>query len=563
METTVTDLIAAKVKDSGIRRAIVSPGARNSTLLQSFADTGIDLIPVVDERVAAFIALGIAVESGEGVAIVCTSGTALLNYAPALAEALYRRIPIIAISADRPAFWIDRADSQTLHQPGALSAVVKGSYSLPAATGSDAPSHSLLLISEALTTAFKWPAGPVHINVPIDFRTDRAIEIAPRCIKTVYPDPTLSTARARELGRYLASPKKILIVAGGSQPSPRLNKAIAKLASLPNVAVVTEPTSNIHAEYIIPSAEATLTGASQKNLDRLRPDVVVTLGGAIVSARLKKLLRTAPGLEHWAVGGPICGAMPDTFGCLTTVIDMDADNFMPLLASAMQPHRSPSDFADDWHVAFHRGQALFRSAVDRSPWCSLKAITMILSSVPRRWNIHISNGMSIRIASLAASVTGPWHRFDCNRGVSGIDGSTSTAIGASISYTASPTLLISGDMSALYDLSSLASGIVPPRFRMAVIDNGGGGIFRFSTATNALPCRSTLLEMEGLKVPVKAMAEGCGFDFFSASSIEELKEIWPQFVSESAGRPAILQITTDGTLDAGIFTEYYNNSSRK
>lgn len=171
--------------------------------------------------------------------------------------------------------------------------------------------------------------------------------------------------------------------------------------------------------------------------------------------------------------------------------------------------------------------------------------------------------MSIRIASLAAAVAGPWHRFDCNRGVSGIDGSTSTAIGASISYTASSTLLITGDMSALYDLSSLASGIVPQRFRMAVIDNGGGGIFRFSGATRQLPCRSALLEMEGLKVPVEAMAAGCGFAFFRAASADELKAVWPEFISETLGQPAILHIVTDGPLDAEIFTDYYTNSSRK
>lgn len=563
METTVTDLIARIIRDSGIRRAVVSPGARNSTLLQSIADSGIDPVSVVDERVAAFVALGIAAESGEGVVIVCTSGSALLNYAPALAEALYRRLPIVAITADRPAYWIDRADSQTIHQPGALSAVVKKSYTLPPASGSDAPAHSLLLLNEAVTEAFKWPAGPVHINVPIDFRADGKIDIEPRIISTVYPDAAISTARARELGRLLASPRKIMIVAGGLQPSQRLNKAIGKLGALPNVVVVTEPTSNIHARSVITSAEATLTAARKENLDRLRPDLVVTIGGAIVSARLKKLLRTTPGLEHWAVGGPICGSMPDTFGCLTKVIDMSADSFMPLLASAMQPHRAPSDFAAAWSVAFHRGASLFRSAVDRSPWSSLKAITTMLTAVPRRWNIQISNGMSIRIASLAAAVAGPWHRFDCNRGVSGIDGSTSTAIGASISYTASSTLLITGDMSALYDLSSLASGIVPQRFRMAVIDNGGGGIFRFSGATRQLPCRSALLEMEGLKVPVEAMAAGCGFAFFRAASADELKAVWPEFISETLGQPAILHIVTDGPLDAEIFTDYYTNSSRK
>lgn len=556
-------MIATRLIEAGVRRAVVSPGARNSTLLQSVADSGMELTPVADERVAAFVGLGMAVESAGPVALLCTSGTALLNYAPALAEALYRRVPLIAVSADRPAVWIDRADSQTLRQPGALDAVVKRSFALPAASGADAMRHSALLLGEAITTATKWPPGPVHINVPIDFEADTDTPFHAGPVEIVGPDMTISTARARELGRSIASPVKVLVAVGGAIPSPRINKALAKLAQLPNVAVVTEPCANVHARLTIPSAEATLAAARPDMIDHLRPDVVITIGGALVSARLKRMLRSTPGLRHWAVGGSICGSFPDTFGALSCVVDMDAEAFMPLLASAMQPHRSPSTFGDDWRVAFHRGEALLRSAVDRAPWCSLKTVSAMLAMVPRRWNLQVSNGMSIRIAGLASAIAGPWHRCDCNRGVSGIDGSTSTAIGASISYCAAPTLLITGDMSALYDLGSLASGIVPPRFRMAVIDNGGGGIFRFSAATRALPCRSRLLEMEGMQVPLKSMAEGCGFDYYEVASMEELRQVWPRFTSEETGRPALMRIITDASTDAGYFNEYYHNSSQR
>lgn len=563
METTVTNLTARLLVEAGIHRAVVSPGARNAPLLQSLSDADMSLTVVADERVAAFVALGMAVESGEPIAIACTSGSALLNYAPALAEALYRRVPIVVLSADRPAFRIDRADSQTIHQTGALAAVVKRSNSLPAASGSDALKHSRLLIIEAINEAISRPGGPVHINIPIDFEADRPEKVDVRPITVVHSDHTLSTARSRQLGCELASPRKILIVAGGMMPSQKINKAIAKISALPNVAVVAEPTANIHATAVVRSPEATLTGANPETIEALRPEVVITIGGAIISARLKKLLSSTPHLEHWAVGGLICGALPDTFGCLTKVIDLEADAFMPLLASAMQPHRATSDYAAKWLIASHRGEALFRSAINRSPWGAMSAITSLLTSVPRRWNIQVSNGMSIRIASLAASIAGQWHRFDCNRGVSGIDGSTSTAIGASITYTAAPTLFISGDMSALYDLASLASGIVPSRFRMAVISNGGGEIFRFSKATRNLPIRSELLEMEGLKVPLKATAEGCGMDYYEAASMEELKAALPLFASEAATRPALLNIITSGALDSEIFTDYYQNSSRK
>ena len=563
METSVINLIARSLTDNDVRCAIVSPGARNSTLLQSLANSGMDLIPVVDERVAAFVALGMAAESDSPIAIVCTSGSAMLNYAPALAEAFYRRIPIIAITADRPAMWIDRADSQTIRQPGALDSVVKHSYSLPPASGSDALVHSMLLLQEALIEAKKWPRGPVHINVPIDFNADHPSMLPYRPISVVSSDTVISTSRARELGRLLASPRKLLVVAGGGNPSPKINKALSKMSQLPNVAVITEPTSNIHVREAILSGEATLTGADRDTTDRLRPDVVITIGGAIVSARMKKMLRTTQALEHWAVGGMIGYSLPDTFGRLTTLIDMDAESILPLLASAMQPHKAPCDFGNDWRVAYHRGQALLQSAIARAPWSSMRAISYMLTQTPRRWNIHVSNGMTIRIACLVAAIAGPWHRFDCNRGVSGIDGATSTAIGAAISSKTSPTLLITGDMSALYDMASLASGIVPPRFRMAVIDNGGGGIFRFSGATRRLPCRSALLEMEGLEVPLRGLAADCNFDYYEAKSDEELRTVWPRFTSELADRPAILRIITNGVTDADIFNDYYHNSSTK
>lgn len=560
METMIHDMTAHAIAAAGIRICVVSPGARNSALIQAFADAGLEMVAVADERVAAFVALGMAAETGCPVSLLCTSGTALLNYAPALAEALYRHIPLVAVTADRPALWIDRADSQTLRQPGALASVVKRSVALPAASGAGAGRHSALLLDEALLAALSRPRGPVHVNIPVDF-ADGPVEVARRPPLTVVEsDATISTRRIRSLGLALASPRKIMIVAGGGAPSPRLDKALSRLAALPNFVVVTEPTANVHCRAAIASAEATLIGVRPDMESRLRPDVVITIGGAIVSDRLKTFLRATPGLEHWATGGTICGSLPDTFGALTTLVDMDPEAFMPLLASAMQPHTAPSPFSDDWHVAARRGMALLQSAASRAPWSTLKAVTRILTTMPRRWNLQVSNGMNIRLACLAASVSAPWHRFDCNRGVSGIDGSTSTAIGASITYTAAPTMLVTGDMSALYDLSSLASGIVPPRFRMVVTDNGGGGIFRFSRATRSLPCRDRLIGLSGMTVPFRDMARGCGFDYLEASSGEELDAVWPQFTAAPSERPAMLRIVTDAATDSDTFNDYYHNT---
>lgn len=555
--TELCGLICSRLKNAGIVRAVTSPGTRNAPLIQAMADAGIQLTPVVDERAAAFVALGMAAERGEAVAIVCTSGSAVLNYAPALAEALYRGVRLIALTADRPPEWIDRADSQTIRQPGALDCVVKRSVALPA----DNIRFAALLIDEALIAASRWPQGPVHINVPVLLgsvpRNDGSEPHHPA--RLIEPDMTMSNARSRELGRCLASPRRILIAAGGCAPSSKLSRAIGKLSALPNVAVVTEPASNLHAPLSVRSADATLAGcASPGQMDRLRPDLVMTLGGALVSAKLKSFLRSTPGLQHWHIGGLIRDeSLPDTFDALTSVVNMPPETFMPLLASAMTPLRAQSSFADDWRVAARRGASRAEGLTARAPWCAPKAVAAILRAVPRRWNIHLSNGMTIRQAAIAAAFTGPWHRVDCNRGVSGIDGSTSTAVGAALTYSSAPTLLVTGDMSALYDIGILASGLVPPRMRIAVIDNSGGAIFRFAAAARSLPCRSGLLEMEGLKAPLKEMAEAAGMDFFEADSEESLRHAWTLF--ESSQRAALMRVVTDPSTDIEIYNTLINN----
>lgn len=555
---TLPEMIAATLMRRGITRCVVSPGTRNSPLIEAASKAGMALTPVVDERVAAFIALGMAATAGEPVALICTSGSAMLDYAPALAEALYRRIPLIALTADRPEVWIDRADSQTIRQPGALDAVVKRSAALLPAGAPEAPRHASLTLNELLIAATAFPQGPVHLNVPVDFAADPQSGFTPHVIEAVGAEPALTVTRARELGCLLASPRKVLIAAGGHAPSEKLNRALGRLAELPNVAVVTEPTANLHGRLFIPSPEAAIIASDSAQLDRLRPDVVITTGGALVSAKLKSLLRHTPGLEHWPTGGTINGCLPDTFGAISKVIDLPAESFMPQLASAMQPHRTESTFGDDWRIASDRGASLLRSTVGRSPWCGLKATATLLGLVPRRWNVQVSNGMSIRYACLAACLSGAPHRMDCNRGVSGIDGSTSTAAGAAMAYTGAPTLLLTGDMSALYDLSVLASGSIVPRLRIVVADNGGGGIFNFAKATRGLACREEMLEHHGMTLPLRQIADGCGFDYYEAASEADLRRLWPAFSAEAAGRPAIMRLITDGAADADIINRYYN-----
>ena len=243
MEELTTDKescnkLAALLLSHGVRRCVVSPGSRNAPIFTALSATdGMTVKVIVDERCAGFFALGEAVQSGEPVAVVCTSGTALLNLAPATAEAYYRGVPLIVISADRPAEWIDQDDSQTMRQFEALAPFVKNSYDLPATVTEPLQWMTVRLINDAMLTALSGRRGPVHINVQLDAplgnMVERKADGAPRKIEMIVPQPELPTARARELGRRLAAPVKVLIIAGFMAPDNALNKAMRKLARKP------------------------------------------------------------------------------------------------------------------------------------------------------------------------------------------------------------------------------------------------------------------------------------------------------------------------------------------
>lgn len=540
----------------GIKDVIVSPGSRNSPLIVALARRKeLNLHVVIDERSAAFIGLGMAVQSFRPVALVCTSGTALLNYAPAVAEAFYRAVPLIVVSADRPSEWIDQDDSQTLWQQNALAPYVKRSCDIGAhlefANGEWMCNR---VINDVLLEAVCGRRGPVHINVRLDSPLTRMCERpedSSRVIRMVTPPLELSTAEARRLGERLASPKKVLVIVGFHEPDERLNRALVKLARLPNVVVMTETIANLHSPMFISRIDMTLRILSKEDRDNLRPDVVITAGGALVSRHIKEWIRSMErSVEHWHVG--LSHVTVDCFKHLSLRIEMDAPVFLRQLASALQIHQTPSDYSRLWHDIYMRAIESHDEYVRNSPWCDLTAFSYITDHLPQRWNLHLSNGTSIRYAQLMDCSR--LHRCECNRGVSGIDGCTSTALGASVLYQG-VTLLISGDMSFQYDISALASQLMSPKFKMIVLCNGGGGIFRFISATSELPEREEFLAV-GSNLPLRKLAEGYGFAYFEASSMAELTTVFPAFIAE-CNFPALLTVNTPPQLSAEVLKRYF------
>ncbi|MDE5744099.1 MAG: 2-succinyl-5-enolpyruvyl-6-hydroxy-3-cyclohexene-1-carboxylic-acid synthase, partial [Paramuribaculum sp.] len=419
LKETCRDL-ASQLSARGVRFAILSPGTRNAPLIVAFErEPSITTKVVIDERSAAFMALGFAAISGEPVAIVCTSGTALLNYAPAVAEAYYRKIPLIVISADRPMEWIDQDDSQTIRQFEALGNFVKASYNIPDSAEKDMRWYANRQINDAMTTALSGRKAPVHINIQFNEPLTETGEVEDerfRNVELIEPTRSLDTSFARQLGLRLASPRKVMIVAGFLPPSPQLNKALRRLAALPNFIVFTETISNLHGNEFISRIDTTLSGITSDEREELAPDVVITLGGALISRFVKTYLRKVKPQEHWHIG--LSHTTVDCFQCLTTRIEMEPEVFFPQLASAMQPHKSPCRYADRWRIVRDKAISTHQAYIARSPWSDLKAFSVIMPKIPRGTNLQLSNAPTVRYAQLTAECR--LHRCDCNRGVSGI-----------------------------------------------------------------------------------------------------------------------------------------------
>ena len=556
MITTTTKSVcrnlAALLSAHGVRRAVVSPGSRNAPLIVALnRQPDIALTEVVDERSAAFVALGMAARSGEPVAICCTSGSALLNYAPALAEAFYRHVPLVAMSADRPSEWIDQADSQTMRQCGALSSVTKKCVDI-AVDASESVSDRL--VNEAVLSALQEPRGPVHINVqlaPPLGRTEEA-EVGPRVIRMMEPRGDLRYEQVRALGEELSG-RRILIVAGGCAPSPRLHRALGRMASMPDVVVTGEPTSNLHVCGLVGDIDSLLGSVTDDVAGSFYPDVVVSFGLPVVSTRLKSWLRAAPeSMEHWALGYDSLTA--DTFRHLTMRINTDPAVFLSQLAGALKS--GATNYRDSVGAAYLTAVRNRNDLLGRMPWSDFMAVGRLLRLAGRRgWDVELSNGMTVRYAALFDN--SGIHRMSANRGISGIEGSTSTAVGAVLA-SQHPTLLIAGDTSAFYDIAGLASTDLPSGFRIAIIDNGGGNIFRIVANTRSLDEREQFLAChKPVGVSWADVARSYRLDFFEASSFVEFDSVAAEFAA--SGRPAMLVVHTDGPESAKLYQQYFNN----
>ena len=541
----------------GVRNVVISPGSRNAPLIVAFArEKRIENHVIVDERSAAFAAVGIAQSTGAAVAVVCTSGSAVLNYAPAAAEAYYRQLPLIFISADRQAEWIDQNDSQTIRQPEALAGVVKHTCNIPWNThGANTAWWINRMVNEAAIIANRAPMGPVHINVQLG---------EPLCGTQLHKCGAriIENVEVLHHPRYdivddcidaICLTKRVMIVAGVMPYDKELERALATLSLKHNVVVLTETISNIAGERIITTIDRTLTAIPTGKEADFAPDLLITIGGALVTRMLKNFLRSNPPQEEWRIG--IDHNVIDTMQHLTKRIEVDPAEFFRQIYAGIEHnsgHKVKSSYAEMWRDATNVAKERHKSYISTAPWSDLKAFAQLLPIIPKGTDLHLSNGTCIRYAQLFESQQ--VHRSYCNRGVAGIDGSTSTALGSSLVTHERLTLLITGDMSLSYDISGLASQYNSPRFKIVVMCNGGGGIFRFIKGPSELQELEQYFEVNR-DLPIGKYAAAFGFSYHEAHSEAELEEAAGRFFADPSA--AMLAIYTPNTLNADVLRGYF------
>jgi 2-succinyl-5-enolpyruvyl-6-hydroxy-3-cyclohexene-1-carboxylate synthase len=546
------ELLAELMDQRGIHYLVISPGSRNAPIINAFCRRpGMRCLSVVDERSAAFFALGMAQQLKKPVAIACTSGSAPLNFAPAIAEAYYQETPLLVLTADRPVEFIDQGDGQTIRQNNLFANYIRQSFQLPQSIKTnDELWHANRIVSEALNACTYPVPGPVHINLPFTEPLYGNRPEKPLPPKDFLVEPLqhiLSKAGLEQLAETWNNSSKKLVLAGQLMPDKRLDALLAQLAKDPSVVVLTETTSNLNGEAYIAWVDRCL-GALPREKDAFAPDVLLTIGGSVVSKRIKGFLREAKIAHHWHVH-PAQVNM-DTYQQLTNAIPMAAADFLSQMMPLVKPVHS--NFSDRWQqlsAAARKGHQQFLS---QCPWSDLKIFQVISENIPEGTHIQLANSTPVRYAQLF-DYPHPY-RFDSNRGTSGIDGGLSTAAGAAFA-SGKPTLMITGDLGFFYDSNALWNKHLPPNLKIIMINNEGGGIFRYIEGPDQTGFLEEFFETRH-KTSAEHIALAFGVDYQYVQTMEQLQPALEKLF-QPAERAAMLEIQSPAEVSARVLKDYF------
>lgn len=539
--------IVALCQAKQIQHIVICPGSRNAPLTIGFTENPFfKVYSIVDERAAAFFALGIAQQTGHPAAVICTSGSAVLNFYPAIAEAFYSDIPLVVISADRPPHFIDIGDGQTIRQENIFEKHIL--YSANLKIEEEHQKYNETQVNVAINTAIELN-GPVHINTPFEeplyLKVDKPTEI-PQHVPINEKKHSI-TENLSDFATIWNNAKRKLILVGVQQPEVLSQKIIDLLAADPGVLVMTETTSNLHHKNFICSIDQLIAPLDDEEFKELQPDIVLTFGGMIISKKIKALLRSYPAKHHWHVDEK---KAYNTYFYLShhfkTTPNTFFNAFLPLTKSA------ESNYQSYWLNVKNKRVQRHSEYMQNITFTDFKAFHHILNYLPKNNVLQLGNSAVVRYAQLF-KLDNSLQVF-CNRGTSGIDGSTSTAIGAAVA-THKPVVFITGDLSFFYDANGLWNNYIPKNFKIILINNNGGGIFRILPGEKNTPNFDKYFEtIHSLKA--KQLCEMYKINYRFTDNEAGLEKELTAFFNYNES-PSLIEIQTPRTQNDRVLLDYF------
>ena len=563
---------------------VISPGSRNVPLAIGFSSNkNFNCYSIVDERSAAFFALGLSQKSNKPTVLICTSGSALLNYYPAISEAYYSEIPLIILSADRPNYKINIGDGQTINQSyvfeknilysnslkqdcihgtekiikSNLQSIIniKHDYSGLKKLQNSIQAENEKIIEKALNLSID-KMNPVHLNVPMEEPLYDFVELPSIKVK-VKPKiiDSIDRINCDEFYNHINKSKKILILIGVANHYILSEKSIEKINSFSSMVVLKEHTSNVFNNSFISNIDrligpVELQENSNNLFKELSPDIIISIGGMIISKKIKTFLRNFQIKKHLHIGS---NTSKDSFYNGVQKLNISPDNFFENIII----NDNQSDYFETWQSINKSKLELHKRYLRISNFSDLKVFEILSLNIPKDYNIQVANSTPIRYFQLFDLINK--NKMFANRGTSGIDGSTSTAIGSSIN-SASPVVLVTGDLSFFYDMNALWNKYIPNNFRIIIVNNGGGAIFKILPGHEENELFAEFIETKH-NLSARLIARMFKFRYSRVSTKIGLKLALKTFFNNSK-KPKILEIKTSGIKSAKILKDYFRYLSK-
>lgn len=535
----------------GVEEAVICPGSRNAPLMLALArHPKIRCYSISDERSAGFFGLGRVLASKKPVILCCTSGSAALNFAPAIVEAFFQELPLLIFTADRPAEWIGQWDGQTIYQKELYGKHVKQFIDFPTDTLQEADYYIDLGVGAYQQTCAE-PKGPVHINIPISepFYPSQG-ELLPLSSLPILSANDLSKlgkgthVKPIDLNTYFDVKKvqSILITVGQRPSNAQENDYFTQLALL-GIPVIGDATANLPATCQV---FHDLVLGNEENWSDLKPDLHIHFGKSFVSKRIKQFLRREKPTKSFLIHPNPIGR-PDPFQSLTDIIPIDTLKFF-------KEFNFPGQQINPWQPLSQKIANIQAEYFNQSNFTELHIYNDLIQKIENLdgAEVHMANSLAIRYVNWTSEHFTQTEVFS-NRGTSGIDGCLSTAVGAS-QNTSKIVISILGDVAFQYDKNALWNQYVPNNLRIVVFNNGGGGIFRNLEGAKELPELNEFMETQQ-NFTAKNTCLDAGLNYYSVRNLEEWNSITAQIFDKGL-QGALVEIFTNSIDNADTLKKY-------